>query len=71
MPPDGKPYGLKDQIYRQHGAGSPLPGGRLIEAVGDDGSRLMIEAAQALSKGGTEPGLPRCRFFIFDYYEEK
>jgi len=27
MPPDGKPYGLKDQIYRHLRAGSPVVGG--------------------------------------------
>ena len=27
MPPDGKPYGLKDQIYRQLRAGSPVAEG--------------------------------------------
>ena len=27
MPADGKPYGLKDQIYRQSRAGSPVVGG--------------------------------------------
>ena len=72
MSPDGKPYGLKDQIYRQSRAGSPncrcnhllLSGGRLIEAGGDVGSRLMIEA---VAHNRTEPGLRGCRFFFIDY----
>ncbi|MBO4599549.1 MAG: hypothetical protein J5641_02300, partial [Bacteroidales bacterium] len=35
--------------------------GRLIEAGGDVGSRLMIEA---VARDRTEPGLRGCRFFI-------
>lgn len=59
---DGKPYGLKDQIYRQSRVDSPLPGGRLIETVGDGCPRLMIEVPL---RRDTEPGLHATDFFFF------
>ena len=45
------------------GPARPMSGGRLIEADGDVGSRLMIETAAC---GRTEPGLWGCRFIFLN-----
>lgn len=59
---DGKPHGLKDHVNRQFKgwlAQAEMPEGRLIEAVGDGGPRLMIEHDRTR--------LTDLRFFVMKY----